>query len=270
MNRHFATIFNSLWYIVVFLLLQLATQIVVMLVSLIINPPEIFTESAILASMTPMNLIISTSLSAFLTILVFHYTNWYRLTFDYLHRRPYKLLVWCMVFALAALVPSMWLEEQMNVTMDEQYAQLFEKLMSHPAGYISISLLVPVAEEIVFRGALLHKLLEICQGGKYWVAIVISALVFGLIHGNQAQFIHAMLLGLVLGWLYYRTRSVIPGIAVHWVNNTVAFLVGSMVEGGQDMTVNELFGSDVVVYTVLAVSSVLTVTSLYIINKVAK
>lgn len=36
---------------------------------------------------------------------------------------------------------------------------------------------------------------------------------------------HAFLIGLLLGWMYYRTGSILPGVAVHWVNNTVVYVL---------------------------------------------
>jgi len=55
--------------------------------------------------------------------------------------------------------------------------------------------------------------------------IVISALLFALVHVNPAQMPHAFLCGLLLGWMYYRTDSVVPGVIFHWVNNTIAYIL---------------------------------------------
>ena len=57
---------------------------------------------------------------------------------------------------------------------------------------------------------------------KAWVAIIASALIFGVVHGNPAQIPFAFLLGVMFGWLYYRTRSLLPGIIGHVLNNSIA------------------------------------------------
>lgn len=57
------------------------------------------------------------------------------------------------------------------------------------------------------------------------LAIVLTALIFAAIHGNWAQGTHAFVIGIALGWLYMRTRSVLPGIMLHWVNNTTAYIM---------------------------------------------
>ena len=109
-------------------------------------------------------------------------------------------------------------------------------------GFLSICILAPLVEELVFRGAILRALL---QGmNSHWVAIVISALLFALVHMNPAQMPHAFCLGLLLGWLYYRTHSIIPGIMVHWVNNTLAYTVYNIFPNANDIKVVDLFGGD--------------------------
>ena len=87
-------------------------------------------------------------------------------------------------------------------------------------GILSVAVMAPVVEEFLFRGAIEGHLLR--QGKKPWTAIFISALVFGLIHINPAQVPFAFAIGLVFGWLYYRTGSMMPGILGHFINNSIA------------------------------------------------
>ena len=96
----------------------------------------------------------------------------------------------------------------------------------------------------MFRGAILRALLQ--GTSRHWVAIVMSALLFALIHMNPAQMPHAFCLGLLLGWMYYRTRSIIPGIMVHWVNNTVAYALYNIIPNANDMRIIDLYNGDYV------------------------
>jgi membrane protease YdiL (CAAX protease family) len=82
------------------------------------------------------------------------------------------------------------------------------------------SIVGPVLEEYLFRGVLLRGLL---RNYRPWVAIWQSALLFGVFHMNPAQSLSAMLLGLLLGWLYYRTQSLALCISLHALNNAFAF-----------------------------------------------
>lgn len=82
------------------------------------------------------------------------------------------------------------------------------------------SIVGPVLEEYLFRGILLRGLL---RNYRPWVAIGQSALLFGVFHFNPAQSLSAALMGLVSGWLYYRTRSLGLCIGLHALNNAFAF-----------------------------------------------
>lgn len=85
---------------------------------------------------------------------------------------------------------------------------------------ITTSILAPIAEEIGFRGVLMGGLLRMrC---KPWLAIMLSAIVFGLFHGTDIHFLGATLFGIIIGWVYWRTGSLIPGIIAHIVNNSIA------------------------------------------------
>ncbi|NHZ92007.1 CPBP family intramembrane metalloprotease [Massilia sp. CCM 8733] len=87
---------------------------------------------------------------------------------------------------------------------------------------VAICLLGPVLEEMLFRGIILRSFL-----GQYpkWAAILASAGLFGFAHMNIYQYVGAVIIGVFLGWLYERTRSLIPCIALHAAYNTACVTV---------------------------------------------
>lgn len=94
-----------------------------------------------------------------------------------------------------------------------------QQLISGIAGALLVVASGPIIEEICFRGLLLDGLLKTrCHP---WVAILISAVAFGLVHGLWAPFVTATLFGLLAGWLYWRTGSIIPGLIIHIANNSL-------------------------------------------------
>lgn len=95
----------------------------------------------------------------------------------------------------------------------------FQLMQGNWGGIAYIALLGPVLEELLFRGAITRELLRRFRPAA---AIVISGLLFGLIHFNPAQSVAGFLMGLLLAWLYWRTRSVVPGIVVHVLNNSLS------------------------------------------------
>ena len=81
---------------------------------------------------------------------------------------------------------------------------------------------VPDILELLFRGGATKALLERYSPRK---AIFLSALLFGVFHLNPAQIVAAFFGGLLLAWVYYRTRSLIPCILIHIVNNSISVML---------------------------------------------
>ena len=96
-------------------------------------------------------------------------------------------------------------------------------------GLIDTGILTPVAEELLCRGAILGTLL-LMMPRRPWVCIVVSALIFGLIHLNPVQMVFGSLYGLLLGWLFWRTGSLLPGIVVHVANNTTVMILPESID----------------------------------------
>ena len=82
----------------------------------------------------------------------------------------------------------------------------------------------PVAEELFFRGFMLPGIGK--RFGKGW-GIVISAIIFALAHlqpGALGALVPIFLLGLLLAWLYIKTKSIWPCIFAHFTYNSIAFV----------------------------------------------
>ena len=72
----------------------------------------------------------------------------------------------------------------------------------------------------------------------------------------------AFLAGLLLGWLYYRTDSVVPGIVLHWVNNSIAYVVYNLYPD-PDMQLIDLFGTQRHVAAAVVFSLFILLPALY-------
>ena len=77
----------------------------------------------------------------------------------------------------------------------------------------------PFMEELVFRMGIQRHLMR--HRMHPWVAIAVSSVIFGVIHGNPAQIPGAVLFGVVLGWLYWRSGTIWMPVAAHAFNNLV-------------------------------------------------
>lgn len=85
---------------------------------------------------------------------------------------------------------------------------------------LAICVIIPITEEMVFRAGVLRKMLE--WGCGKWVAIITTAVAFGLFHGNPLQAIPAAIMGVALGWLYTKTGSLRLCLLAHIANNSLA------------------------------------------------
>ena len=83
-------------------------------------------------------------------------------------------------------------------------------------------IIAPICEELVFRGLILSSLKD---KAPKWAVIIGIAIIFGLIHSFPIGFIYAFSLGIVLGWLFYRTGSLVPCIIVHMLFNASNYLL---------------------------------------------
>lgn len=108
--------------------------------------------------------------------------------------------------------------------MPEDKAKAMEALLDGPAWVtiISVCIFAPFFEEWLCRGIVLRGMLKHVK--PTW-AIIISALFFALIHMNFWQAVPAFLMGLVFGFVYYKTGSLKLTMLMHCVNNTMAFVV---------------------------------------------
>jgi len=179
-------------------------------------------------------------------IIVFVTAGWFQLSRTYLKSHPWSVVAWSVVAAMGAIIPSMFLQELLPQwtgwaeEMARENAEVMGEIMMKPGGYLVVALLPPVVEEMVFRGCILRSLLA-WKPQRRWLMIALSALIFALVHLNPAQLVHTFLIGLLLGWMYMRTRSIVPGIAYHWANNTIAYVLFHLYHNPE--TMEDIFGT---------------------------
>lgn len=116
-----------------------------------------------------------------------------------------------------------WLLPHLN--LDQAQSTGFETATTTPqriAGFIVIVLAAPALEETYFRGFLFPALAR--RMHPVWAAIS-SSIIFGFLHFQANVSIYTFVLALFLCLLYYKLRSVVPGVVLHALNNFVAFLV---------------------------------------------
>ena len=252
---------KAIIYVIEFLAIQLIVGWIVGLVW------QLITKSH---DTTTAMMITTTVASSVAIIAIFLLLRWTEVSPRWLRTRPWSVLTWSVVAAAGALVPSMWLQEQIpelpNLLDNE-----FDMILSNRWGYLAIGLLAPLSEEIELRGAVLRSLLNkpLFTNGSTelntWTAISISAFFFALIHLNPAQMPHAFLIGLLLGWMYWRTGSILPGVAYHWANNSMAYILYNIYPD-PDMRLVEVLGTQKHVLMAVGFSLLILVPAIFQLN----
>lgn len=120
----------------------------------------------------------------------------------------------------------------------QRYVELMEMsgLGDHLAINIAAVIIAPFGEEILCRGLIFYYARKATFGmnnqkAAFWIANVIQALMFGIMHLNILQGSYAFIMGLGFGWLYKKYNSLYPCIFVHFVVNFLAVYITEHILG---------------------------------------
>ncbi len=133
------------------------------------------------------------------------------------------MILLAIVTAIMKGVDSSYLDEALNtVSIAPTDNPLWLDILVY--GYICLA--GPILEELVFRGVLLEGLRK--YGNVF--GIIMSAVMFGLMHQNFMQCLPAVTMGIVWGYMAVKTGSLIPGIIIHIINNTLSAILMVMMD----------------------------------------
>ena len=219
-----------------------------------------------------------------LVVLVFLAFRWCPVSRHYVRTRPWTVLVWTVLLSIGIIIPLTFLEEFIPESWRiDLLGDNLKDMFSTPEGYFVVCMLAPLAEEIVFRGAIIRALQTYFNSKNLQFSIfnfqlgrslpiLVSALIFAGVHFNPAQMPHAFIVGCLLGWLFVRTGSIVPGVILHWINNSVAFVALKMFPTlPMDAPLADYFGgSSAAVYQAVICSLMIVLPSLYQLNRVLR
>ena len=158
---------------------------------------------------------------------------------DNKHFSPYGLgilVLVTIVMTFASMfafdLPNYWNMQLTNksTALSEFYEQIMELMKTMTGGpfwssFLVVAIFAPIFEEWLCRGMVLRGLLTKMK--PVW-AIVISALFFAVIHANPWQALNAFMIGLLMGYVYYKTGSLILTMIIHFVNNGTSVILSNV------------------------------------------
>ena len=143
------------------------------------------------------------------------------------------------------------------IGLPDMMQDTFRAMSRNVFGIISIAIMAPLVEELLFRGAIQGHLLR--KGMKPVYAILIASAVFGIVHMNPIQIPFAFAIGMIFGWLYYRTGSVVPGMIGHFINNSIACIQMALLSKEELNTKTIEWLGEGPTYALFAISLALTI-----------
>lgn len=128
---------------------------------------------------------------------------------------PLTFAAGLVVEPLVNLLPDMpeWLEKALEANTSGNFW----------VNFACVCVMAPLLEEWLCRGMILRSL--VYNRVPAWLAIGISALFFALIHGNLWQGLPAFILGVLFGYVYYKTGSIKITMLMHFTNNLISLIV---------------------------------------------
>lgn len=148
----------------------------------------------------------------------------------------------------------------MSTAVPEAYMETEEILYG---GSVALQILVngiliAIAEELVFRGAIFHYLLRTVGAT---VAIIGSALLFGLYHGNTVQFVYGSIMGCLLAWAVEKSGDLTASILMHMAANLTIILMEAFDVFGW------IYGSRTVIIVAVLTGGALSLGCIYGIHR---
>lgn len=260
-NQYYPSIRQSVGLILKMILLSIPVAIPLAILSAFLKYQELDDKridsiTFLLAYVALFSIVISIGLSSFRA------TNQsdYRLKFR-------KIPVKTMVLLLIVLISGIFISEPLDslIPMPDAIREYMLKIFQ-PNIYFFLSGVVaaPVLEEILFRGIILEGFLRNYSPQK---AIIWSALIFGLAHLNPWQSFGAIAFGLLFGWVYVKTESLIPCIILHFANNLIAFLLTFSISSTFE-SFYMLINNWVIYGIIFGIALVILTGGIYLLNKI--
>ncbi len=119
--------------------------------------------------------------------------------------------------------------EELIKEMYESSAVVLEKLVNvntfggFVINLIMIAGLAALGEELLFRSIIQTSLIKTCKNAH--VGIIIASAIFSFIHFDFYAFIPRLVLGMLLGYMFYYSRSIWVSMFIHFVNNATAVVI---------------------------------------------
>ena len=169
-------------------------------------------------------------------------------------------LVGCAALVILTEALAEWLK------LPDLMEDTFMAISLSPLALWAVAIIGPITEEVACRYGIIGSLLEM-KRCPVWVAVIVSAILFSLLHMNPSQMLVAFILGIYLGWLYVTTRSLWPCILCHVANNAVSVILMRAYPNPDEQTLTAFVGNGPAFITLLCASAAILILSILALRK---
>ena len=141
------------------------------------------------------------------------------------------------IFAEYLLVPDIYASYVESMKLNGMVDNFF--------GIFAAAVLAPIGEEFLCRGVIMEYFRR--SFGKFWIANIVQALLFGFLHMNWVQGVYAFAGGLVLGFVAKACGTVLASMIIHFTLNLSSYTWGDWLFGGVEEPTYLLTGMVVII-----------------------
>ena len=230
--RIFAALGKSVCYVGLFLVMQVLVVLPASIGIAIKAALGGWSEDEIYAAMADLDLAGLTLISGLLTLAVV-------LAFYLIRRKKLSEAVWLRsvpastLLTGASLAPALYFVviivlSVLPTSMMENYNEASEGIATGTVlGVLSVAVVAPIVEEVIVRGLTMTRLSRVMPG---WLAVLVSAAVFGACHGEFVWFCYAFVLGVFFGFIDLRAGSILPSVLGHITFNAIGQIMSFVPE----------------------------------------
>ncbi len=146
------------------------------------------------------------------------------------HKTEFKFILLAILFAVVIWLGDYYFQTTvMHTDMLHIAQQWHSQQSSMLMVFLSTAVLTPIIEEMLFRGILFEGLKA--HLSAFWSALILS-MIFAIIHFDFVQFIPLFFASMIYYFITQKSRSIIPAISAHLLNNVATFLYySSLIKG---------------------------------------
>lgn len=169
--------------------------------------------------------------------------NFFRMTMKKVNP---TLILWGFVLVM---ITSVVIEPLLSIFPDVNMEQLQRVVDMGGWSLLMMIVAAPILEEIFFRGIIQEELTTEYGGLK---GVLLAAAFFGLAHIQvPQQAVNAFFIGIILGYIYVKTKSLVPVIIIHALNNAIAYLL-MLLFRDRVVALGDIIGNNIIYWVVYA------------------